>query len=85
MLVVSLLNSFIFKSAMLDWTLCYVGIIIFMVITAMDIQKLKAFYQEGMINSEIGNKLLIMGAFQLYLDFINLFLRILRLVGRRKD
>ena len=84
-IIVTLLNSLIFHSPFVDLAIAYVGIIIFLVITAADVQKLEAFYNQSSYDNELSEKLMVMGAFQLYLDFINIFLRILQFLGRRRD
>lgn len=86
-IIATILNALIFRSQMMSWMVSYAGIIIFMFLIAYDIQKLRIFYQQSFYDYELGEKLLIVGAFQLYLDFINLFIRILQLIGagRRKD
>ncbi|HCY06504.1 MAG TPA: BAX inhibitor (BI)-1/YccA family protein [Erysipelotrichaceae bacterium] len=61
----------------------YLGVIIFLGLTAWDVQKLKAYYYSTEHDEEMRSKLSIYGAFQLYLDFINLFLYILRIFGNR--
>ena len=83
--IISLLNVFIFHSSMLDMIIVYVGIVLFLFITAADIQRLKDFYYAGQYNSELSDKFMILGAFQLYLDFVNLFIRIVRIFGRRRN
>lgn len=85
MIVISLLNMFIFHSYATDLFLCYAGIILFLGLIAFDIQRLRYIYQECLYDSEMNDRLMVYGAFQLYLDFINLFLRVLRLFGRRRD
>lgn len=62
---------------------CFIGLAIFMGYTAYDTQKIKAFYTSSEGNYELAAKGSILCALQLYLDFINMFLYILRLVGRR--
>ena len=60
-----------------------VGVLVFVGLTAYDAQKIKeAFY--GVAESEEANKFAVIGALNLYLDFVNLFLYLLRLFGRRK-
>lgn len=62
----------------------YVGVLVFVGLTAYDAQKIKfMFLESGMDNSETVRKIAILGALSLYLDFINLFLFILRIFGRR--
>lgn len=82
LLVASLLNFF-FKSSSLDWLLSILGVGIFVGLTAYDTQKILAIsvYDDG---SEKFQKFAILGALELYLDFINIFLKMLRLFGKRK-
>jgi FtsH-binding integral membrane protein len=61
-----------------------VGIIVFAGLTAYDTQKIKAMNVAGEQGTEMGRKKAIFGALTLYLDFINLFLSLLRLMGRRR-
>jgi FtsH-binding integral membrane protein len=60
------------------------GVLIFTGLTAYDVQKLKRIGSQVEQASEDGRKLTIMGALTLYLDFINLFLFLLRFLGNRK-
>ncbi|MEG2435225.1 MAG: Bax inhibitor-1/YccA family protein [Ruthenibacterium sp.] len=64
---------------------CLVGLVIFMGYTAYDTQKIKAYYAIAANDGEMAAKGSILCALTLYLDFINMFLYILRLVGRRDD
>ncbi len=80
-LIASLVNIFL-KSPAFYWILTYVGLAIFIGLTAYDTQKLKQIHQ----NAEgVPNQLAVIGALQLYLDFINMFLLLLRLFGRRRN
>lgn len=81
-ILASLVNLF-FHSPAIEWIVTYAGIIIFMGLTAYDNQKLKAFALMG-DNKETFGKLVILGALTLYLDFINLFLHLLRVFGDRR-
>ena len=81
----SILNIIFFKNQMIQWLVNYAGIILFLFLVAYDIQKLRNLYQFSFQDEETGEKMMIYGAFQLYLDFINLFLRLLELLGKRKD
>lgn len=74
----SILNIF-FKSSMLEWVFTYAGIAIFLVLIAWDTQKMKRL--SNVIDND---KLAIIGALSLYLDFINLFLYLLRIFGGRR-
>lgn len=85
LIIVSILNSLIFHSSTTDLLITYAMVIIFLVLIAMDVQRLRSFYSAGLYDSEMQEKMMVMGAFQLYLDFINLFLRILRIFGKRRD
>lgn len=68
-----------------DRVLCLVGVGIFMAYTAYDTQMIKRYHQMYGANPELAGKASILCALQLYLDFVNLFLYILRLLGRRSD
>lgn len=85
LVVVSLLNVFLFKNQYIQWAINYLGVIIFLFLIAYDMQKLRGFYDQSFVDGEMGEKLMIYGAFQLYLDFINLFIRLLELFGKKKD
>lgn len=82
LIIASLVNLFFHNSA-LDSIITYVGVFIFVGLTAYDTQKIKQMlaYSNGVDQRKIG----LLGALSLYLDFINLFLYILRLLGSRKD
>ena len=81
-IVVSLVNIFL-RSPAIDFATSFIGIAIFMGLTAWDTQKLKTiYYNSG--GGEMGQKMAVLGAFTLYLDFINLFLCMLRFFGDRK-
>jgi FtsH-binding integral membrane protein len=67
-----------------DKTMALVGVIVFSGLTAYDTQKIKNMSAGGFSGSEDESKGAIMGALMLYLDFVNLFLMLLRLMGRRK-
>ena len=79
-IIVALINLFI-KSAGLDFGLTIFGILIFIAFIAYDIQKIKAQMDYALDE----NKLAIISALRLYLDFINLFIRLLSLFGSRRD
>ncbi len=82
LIVISVASMFINLSG-IELIVCYLGVIIFLGLTAWDTQKLKQYYYSAAHDDEMVSKLSIYGAFQLYLDFINLFLYILRILGRR--
>lgn len=81
-LILSLVNLFIFKSSLFDVILDWVILAVFFGVTIYDINKIKALQLEPDIDQE---KIYIYCAMQLYLDFINIFLRILSIFGKRRD
>ena len=81
-IIASLVGIFV-KSSMLQWVISVAGVIIFTGLTAYDTQKIKEMYVEGDDGTVMGRKA-IFGALSLYLDFINLFLMLLRLLGSRR-
>ncbi|MBF1107242.1 MAG: Bax inhibitor-1/YccA family protein [Solobacterium sp.] len=64
--------------------IAYLGLFIFMIYTAFDIQRIKQFYYMTADGTDQRDKLAIYGALQLYLDFVNMFLYLLRILGRRR-
>ncbi len=81
LVIASVVNLFM-NSEMLYWITTYAGVLIFVGLTAYDTQKIKALV--NVENNEQTQKLAILGALSLYLDFINLFLYLLRFLGRKK-
>jgi uncharacterized protein len=79
-----LVNQFLLQSTMLYWITTCVGVLIFVGLTAYDTQKIKNANIIGNEGSDDDHKESIIGALILYLDFINLFLYMLRIFGRRK-
>jgi uncharacterized protein len=84
LILASVINLF-FRSPLLYWVTTYVGILIFIGLTAFDTQKIKALNIIGNEGTDEDKKEAIIGALTLYLDFINLFLLLLRLFGKRRD
>lgn len=82
-LIIALIVNMFVKSSGFDWALSVIGVVIFSGLTAYDTQTLKAMYHPA-DSSEISGKKAISGALQLYLDFINLFLYLLRFLGDRR-
>lgn len=78
-----LLSMFINLTAF-EGIVCAVGLIIFMGVTAYDMQKIKSYYSYYSYDSEMAEKSAIFSALQLYLDFINIFVYLLRILGSRK-
>lgn len=83
LIIASLVNIFLHNSIMY-WVITYAGILIFVGLTAYDTQKIKQLNIIGNSGTEEDVKESISGALILYLDFINLFLMLLRLFGNRK-
>jgi len=81
-LVASIVNFFI-QSPSLYWIISYIGVAVFMGLIAYDSQKIKNISQHY-TGTHRENNIAILGALILYLDFINLFLFILRIIGRRR-
>ncbi|MBD3615323.1 MAG: Bax inhibitor-1/YccA family protein [Gracilimonas sp.] len=82
-IIASVVNMF-WHNETLYWGITYIGVLVFVGLTAYDTQKIKKMSLEMDINSEEGSKGAIMGALALYLDFINLFIMLLRIFGNRK-
>jgi FtsH-binding integral membrane protein len=83
-LVIASLVNFFLQSTMLYWITTYAGVLIFVGLTAYDTQKIKNMNIIGNEGTDDDKKEAIMGALTLYLDFINLFLYLLRLFGKKK-
>jgi FtsH-binding integral membrane protein len=82
-IVATLLNVLIFHSSAFNLLISYIGVAIFVGLTAYDVQKLKRIGAE-MDGDASAGKVAIMGALTLYLDFVNLFLFLLRIFGNRR-
>ncbi|WP_127143719.1 Bax inhibitor-1/YccA family protein [Pelagibacterium montanilacus] len=82
-LIIAMIVNIFLASPVLDFAISAVGVLIFVGLTAYDTQKIKEAYAEHIGHEGLG-KLAIMGAVTLYLDFINLFLMLLRLFGNRE-
>lgn len=82
LILASIVNIF-WANSSLYWIITYGGVIIFVGLTAYDAQKIKLMAANAM-TPELAQKVAIMGALALYLDFINLFLYLLRILGRRR-
>ena len=82
-LVLASLAGMFFHSSQLQFVISVLGVLIFTGLTAYDSQSIKNMYYVG-DNGEIAGKKAIMGALRLYLDFINLFLYLLRFMGNRR-
>ena len=83
MIIATLVNVFFVRSGMFDLVLSYIGVLIFVGLTAYDSQKIKVMLMQAGDTSERPQKIALLGALSLYLDFINLFIYLLRIFGRR--
>ena len=83
-IIASLVNMWL-GSGTMDYIISILGVVIFTGLTAYDVQKLKRMGEQVATGSETAQKMALMGALSLYLDFINLFLLLLRLFGGRRD
>ncbi|HLY46500.1 MAG TPA: Bax inhibitor-1/YccA family protein [Stellaceae bacterium] len=82
-IIASLVNMFIGSTA-IQFAISVIGVLVFTGLTAWDTQQIKQMYAEN-YGSEIATKTAVMGALRLYLDFINLFMMLLQLMGNRRD
>jgi FtsH-binding integral membrane protein len=82
LLIAMLVNLFLQSSA-LHWAISVIGVLVFTGLTAYDAQRIKEMYFAG-DGAEIATKKAVMGALQLYLDFINLFVFLLQFLGERR-
>ena len=82
-IIASIVNIFM-KSAGMEFMISVIGVVIFTALTAYDVQKLKQTYDYVGINADAEQKVAIIGALNLYMDFINLFLMLLRFTGDNK-
>ncbi len=83
-ILASVVNMFL-KSSALEWGITFVAIAVFLGLIAYDTQKLKRIHAMGFENAESEKRIVILGALTLYLDFINLFIQLLRIFGKRRD
>lgn len=82
-IIASIINYFM-QSGTMDYIISFIGVLVFTGLTAYDVQKLKRIGAGVEFGIESTSKLVIMGALNLYMDFINLFMFLLRLFGDRK-
>jgi FtsH-binding integral membrane protein len=81
-LVIAMLVNIFLASSALDFAISVIGVLVFTGLTAYDTQRIKSDYSE-LDEAGVGTKKAVMGALSLYLDFINMFLMLLRLFGNR--
>jgi uncharacterized protein len=83
LLIASVVNMFL-RSEAFYWILTYAGVLIFVALTAWDTQKIKRM-AESVTDDTGAGRVAVLGALTLYLDFINLFIYLLRILGVRRD
>jgi FtsH-binding integral membrane protein len=83
LILASIVNVF-FASSGLYWLITYAGVLIFVGLTAYDTQRLKILAIQSASDGALAARLSIVGALRLYLDFLNLFLMLLRILGNRR-
>jgi FtsH-binding integral membrane protein len=83
LILASVVNIFL-QSSGLYWLISYIGVLVFVGLTAYDTQKIKQLAAQVIVESEVGRKVAILGALTLYLDFINMFIFMLRFLGNRR-
>jgi len=84
-LIIGMLVNLWLRSSMFEYVMSAIGVVIFTLLTAYDVQKIKQLGQQLIAQREAMNKVAILGALTLYLDFINLFLFLLRFMGQKKE
>ncbi|MBQ9230357.1 MAG: Bax inhibitor-1/YccA family protein [Prevotella sp.] len=83
-IIATLVNVFFVKSTGFELILSYLGVLVFVGLTAYDSQKIKQMLMQAPDAGEVAQKYALLGALSLYLDFINLFIYLLRIFGRRE-
>ena len=81
--IASLVNMFL-QNGMLQWIISVIGVVVFVGLTAWDTQSIKEMYFEG-DGHEMAGKKAVMGALRLYLDFVNLFMMLIQIMGVRRN
>jgi hypothetical protein len=84
MLIVSLVNFFLLKSSGLSLAMSYIGVLLALGMTAYDTQKIKEVYYQVGRSADAIKRASIMGALQLYMDFVYLFINLMRIMGERR-
>jgi hypothetical protein len=82
-LIIAMLINIFLKSTAMELAISAIGVLLFAGLTAYDTQKIKSMYF-AVQGSEFAKKSIVMGALQLYLDFLNMFLFLLRFMGDRR-
>jgi len=83
-IIIGMFVNMFLKSSSFDYFISAIGVLIFTLLTAYDTQKIKMLGSK-LVDQEVRSKIAILGALTLYLDFINLFLFLLRFMGNRRE
>lgn len=84
-LIIGMFINMFLKSEQLDYIMSGIGVVVFVLLTASDTQKIKQIGRSMLVDREMIGKVTLIGALTLYLDFINLFLFLLRFMGNRRQ
>ena len=82
-IIIAMVINWFLQSGMLDYIISIIGVLVFTGLTAYDVQKIKNMSAQVVDGAEETKKMVVMGALNLYLDFVNLFLFLLRIFGSR--
>jgi len=83
--ILAMVINFFLRSQAFDYVISIIGVLVFVALTAYDTQKLKRLAVQLSVDEETRGKVSILGALTLYLDFLNLFLFLLRFMGNQRD
>ena len=84
MALIGIIIATVVRSETMMWVITYIGVLVFVALTAYDTQKIKKMVMNAEVVDESTQKIALLGSLTLYLDFINLFLYLLRILGSRK-
>ncbi len=84
-IIIAMLVNFFMQNSALQYLISVIGVLVFVGLTAYDTQKIKYMYMAGPDGSQANEKASIIGALTLYLDFINIFLFLLQMLGQQRD
>jgi FtsH-binding integral membrane protein len=84
-MILGMIVNYFLQSPMMDLVLSGIGVLLFTALTAYDVQKLKQLGTYLLAHQQDMSKAAIMGALTLYLDFLNLFLFLLRFMGKKRN
>jgi FtsH-binding integral membrane protein len=83
-IIIAMVVNIFMQSPAIQWAISVIGVVVFVGLTAYDTQSIKEMYVVS-DDGEIAGKKAVMGALRLYLDFINLFMMLMQLLGTRRD